>query len=38
MMSMDPVQSDLRLLGVVPETADNYNIHTPPLPLQGDGP
>jgi len=35
MMSMDPVQSDLRLLGVVPDTADLYNIHTPPLPPTG---
>jgi len=35
MMSMDPVQSDLRLLGVVPDTADLYNIHTPPLPPSG---
>ena len=55
---MDPVQSDLRLLGgyrhrhcsksksrpihpkscsgVVPDTADLYNIHTPPLPPTGD--
>ena len=34
---MDPVQSDLALLGVKPEESGVYNIHTPPLPSTGEG-
>ena len=34
-MSMDPVQNDLKLLGVKPLEPDDYNIHTPPLPREG---
>ena len=32
---MDPVQNDLKLLGVKPMEPDDYNIHTPPLPKDG---
>ena len=32
---MDPVQNDLKLLGVKPLEPDDYNIHTPPLPRDG---
>ena len=32
---MDPVQSDLNLLGVKPVEPGVYNIHTPPLPKNG---
>ena len=31
---MDPVQSDLKLLGIVPDTANLYNIHTQPLQVR----
>jgi len=34
-MSMDPVQNDLKLLGVKPPEPDDYNIHIPPLPKEG---
>ena len=34
-LSMDPVQNDLKLLGVKPLEPDDYNIHTPPLPMDG---
>ena len=34
-MSMDPVQNDLKLLGVKPLDPEDYNIHTPPLPKDG---
>ena len=29
---MDPVQTDLRRLGVKPSADGDYNIHTPPFP------
>ena len=32
---MDPVQNDLKLLGVKPLDPEDYNIHTPPLPKDG---
>ena len=32
---MDPVQNDLKLLGVKPLEPEDYNIHTPPLPRDG---
>ena len=35
-LSMDPVQNDLKLLGVKPLEPDDYNIHTPPLPKGGN--
>jgi len=35
-LSMDPVQNDLKILGVKPLDPDDYNIHTPPLPKDGN--
>ena len=32
MISMDPVQTDLKRLGVKPSEEGDYNIHTPPFP------
>ena len=34
-LCMDPVQNDLKLLGVKPLEPDHYNIHTPQLPKDG---
>jgi len=35
MISMDPVQSDLKRLGVKPAASGDYNIHSPPFPGPG---
>ena len=35
LVSMDPVQSDLKRLGVKPADLNNYNIHMPPFPGLG---
>ena len=34
-ISLDPVQADLKILRVKPEKPGVYNIHTPPLPKNG---
>ena len=33
---MDPVQNDLNLLGIKQANGDGYNIHIPPLPMEGN--
>ena len=33
---MDPVQTDLKRLGVKPLAPGDYNIHTPPFPGPGE--
>ena len=35
LVSMDPVQSDLKRLGVKPSNSNKYNIHIPPFPGRG---
>ena len=35
LVSMDPVQSDLKRLGVKPSDLTKYNIHMPPFPGLG---
>ena len=35
LVSMDPVQSDLKRLGVKPSDLNKYNIHMPPFPGLG---